>query len=908
MTVSTTVQFDQVGRSIRGVTWVFLRNRLAQQDALEWAIRLQSDDQAKRAAIIELLETPERHKMSEPWQTAWRLVEESWRVPGSDDESQLSAYQARRRVQAGDRSGALIEKIVDLVRPRLLIEPFSATHRRHSIGSDRPKRVRDLFSARLSSGSAIHLSDLKLEAIDDARFLAALGNALHATLTKGLDTARRIGWDGRSRNWLMGQLHRVYHVPTVDRGLRQEEPDKYHRGIAPSVKLLYAVVTRLAEVDRRAARSFARIWQATDTPIHTRLWAAIARDTRIVSTEEVSEFLVSITGPVVWDIYNYPEVAELRARRLAELKIDDQALVLRRLRKGPPRSRWPKEATPDDIVQYRKYWRAREFRRLELWGFELSRQDKRWLDSSVEPAFLHEMQPDDGFPSTRAGVWQTIRPENRFDELSGANRLAALETALTSSDTSWPDEHAEGAIAWIRQPGNASKVLADFEAVPENGRNLPGVLEQFGWSHSPKDLDGRELESDRQVYEAERVLGLLETLQDTTISKCIEGLSSWFYTWSGPLTRSRGMFPIWRRLWPLGVDATNARDPDRSESTLDSVTRPTDDSRDIDVETLNTPVGKLMEVFLRACPSLDNEPNPFGQRELQAMRDMIIAAEGWSGLIARYRLVESLAYFLRADRTWAEHNLLQPLQAESADALELWRALARRIHSKNVLEFIGGTMSERAVDRRLDRDTRQALVANLVVEILYALKEQRNPVVAIPRVQQMLRAVEDEVRAHGADTVRRFVQEMAKSGVAGDSAESLLRNVAAPFLRSVWPQETTLVTPGVSRALASLPAASQDAFADAVSAIERFLVPFDCWSLHEYGLLGEKDGVPRLSLIDNTEKARALLILLDKTIGAVEGAVVPHDLSDALAHLRSVSPQLLISNSFRRLAAAARRT
>jgi hypothetical protein len=219
-------------------------------------------------------------------------------------------------------------------------------------------------------------------------------------------------------------------------------------------------------------------------------------------------------------------------------------------------------------------------------------------------------------------------------------------------------------------------------------------------------------------------------------------------------------------------------------------------------------------------------------------------------------------------------------------------------------------MAERATDRRLGRETRRSLVFSLIIECLHAFRGQREPAVPYARIQQMIRSLDDEVRAYGAEAVQRFVRDVSASregGPAPPSPEQLFRSAAAPFLQLVWPQERSLATPGVSRALADLPATAQEAFAEAVDAIERFLVPFECWSIIDYGLYGEEDGKPKLSSIDNHAKAAAFLRLLDLTIGTAEGSVIPYDLADALDQVRRVAPHLVENQVFRRLATAARR-
>ena len=219
-------------------------------------------------------------------------------------------------------------------------------------------------------------------------------------------------------------------------------------------------------------------------------------------------------------------------------------------------------------------------------------------------------------------------------------------------------------------------------------------------------------------------------------------------------------------------------------------------------------------------------------------------------------------------------------------------------------------MASRAADRRLGRETRASLVFSLVVETLHAVREFREPAVPNLRVQQMLRSLDDGVRADAADTIQQFVHELSKKEAEDDprsGAAGLFRSVAAPFFSQVWPQERSLATPGVSRALADLPATSREAFSEAVKVIERFLVPFQCWSMLEYGLYGDERGVEKFSIISDETKARALLRLLDLTVGTSENATIPHDLTKALDQIRRVAPALVSTPAFRRLSTATRR-
>ena len=85
------------------------------------------------------------------------------------------------------------------------------------------------------------------------------------------------------------------------------------------------------------------------------------------------------------------------------------------------------------------------------------------------------------------------------------------------------------------------------------------------------------------------------------------------------------------------------------------------------------------------------------------------------------------------------------------------------------------------------------------------------------------------------------------------------------------------------------------------------MLPFECWSMVNYGLYGDEGEAKRLAVINDGAKARALLKLLDLTVGTSEGAVTPHDLTDALDQILTVDPAPSTNAVFRRLATAARR-
>ncbi|MFL9498830.1 hypothetical protein ACJMQP_02100 [Rhodopseudomonas palustris] len=891
----------------------FLNKRLAEQGTIDWALNFKPWQRVERIAVEDLLNSPRAGNLEEPWASAWRLIEESWAEPYSDQKSEAAIYDIQRRLRAGDRSGAVVATIFDLVAPRLKVGPIDEWRWSFVKKPRKPRTVEHILSASLTSGDLINLDVLELGNLNELSFLTSLAIALEAAVNHGLDIARRLGWNDTHSLAGLGLLNRVYYTRTRRRGDEDREADAYHRGIAPSVKLLQAVVARVSGIQPAAAQQFVRRWQTDDSSVYVRLWSAMARSSDLVTADTVSLFLKSLDDRRFWNLHLFPEIAELRAIRFDEFDLSSQIQLAARLRKGPPRNQWPRKADKAKVSNARLYWAVRELRRIEIAGGVLPAGTKSWHDSQLlQFVDLAQMTVDGGFLEGGTVSYVLPNPESRYDALQGISRLQALEIALVSSRGGWDDDPAGRANDWINQTGNADKVLADFETTNNAGDDFPNVWNRFGWAHRPHQQDSEAAQNANSDRETGKVLGLLNQLSDATLSNSIEGICAWLDAWEKHAVKLPLAFPIWLRLWPIAVEITNQR-PEGVHHEHLSFTTPVEeyDRESMDLDTLSTPAGKLVGVFLAACPSLQPGSRAFPADSMERqMRDMVIAAEGRSGLIARHRIIEALPYFLRADPDWAQEHLIAPLLKDDDAALALWRAVARRTHFTTILESIGAAMAERANDRRLGRETRRQLVFSLVIESLHAFREGRQPAVPNQHIQQMLRTLDDEVRALAANAIQIFVRDLSSKRMPDEfsrTPDGLFRNAAAPFLREVWPQERSLATPGVSGALADLPATSGEAFAEAVDTIARFLVPFECWSMIDYGLYGDEGGEKRLTVINDEAKARALLKLLDLTVGTSEVAVIPYDLTDALDQILKVDPSLSTNAVYRRLATAARR-
>ena len=572
---------------------VFLDGRFEEKETIKWALKSSPDDNLKRWAILHLLNTPEGINLREPWRSAWRLIEESWDEAIADSAGMLEV-KVKRRLQSGERSGALISAIVDLVAPRLMVKAYEKWELQFRKFPKRPKTFHDLFRATMTSGKFFNPASLHLEKLTEGEFLISLANALDAAVMRGLDIAQRIGWRRVDLS-----LRRVYYLAESERGEEMHEPDEFSPvGIASSIKLLHAVVSRLVDVDCSTALAFIRRWKRPDSPIHLRLWAAMSRDSRITPAREIGEFLLHLNYRVFWDIYHHSEITELRARRFSEFDDATQKAITRRIRKGRPRSLL-KNVEVDCIEKARLYWAVRELRRVEVAGATLPRRDKTWLESNIVrfPSLAKMNRIDEGFLDFPKAQSDSTIPDRSLDYLAGIDRLQALEQKLP----------AERAWDWLREESNLERVLQDMESSPDGGAEFPKVWECFSIVHSPP-AGPEEKNSTRDLdMEASRVINLLIKLPDEAISKAIKGISYWLSIWKEYVVAVPNWSVVWHRAWPLAVKDTN----------------------EMQASIMNVPEGGLVDVFLAACPDLKKNPRPFdGPSDLGKMRNEVINDSG----------------------------------------------------------------------------------------------------------------------------------------------------------------------------------------------------------------------------------------------------------------------------------------
>ena len=869
----------------------FALERLEEEATITWARRLPLADRASRRGLQLLLSRTAiwKEALTEPWATAWQLVEESWRpVPYTDlDEARRASFEISGRLERGDRSLSLAEKMAEFVEPSLqLNDPWK------SAGADgeevqEPTTWGDLFRAELRSVEVTELRRLDLADVDDPQFLTSLTRALEAVLARGLDMGRWIAGKDDFGFLGLGPSQRVY----FEGGGADGSYEDVARGIAPASKLLHAAAEQLARVAPPKASEILRRRLLIGHPVFRRLWAALARNGCFVKVAELEEVVHQLTDRELW-LLEYPEFSEMLALRFEELDSRTRHELLARLRDGPQGELWP-GVDDEQAREWNLRNSLRQIKNIRDAGGTLPVEIEGWLDANL--AERPEVEADGvglDFTSVTEVGPDRVEPAWELDGYCRGELLGELEELLAVEEP----EYRGGAGNWLEH--RTPRVFAAMEAERQTDTVLPHVWGAIGWRHRPPD-DDASADSERDPRaEARQALERIEALSDETLAEVAEDLVRWWGNWQRHIEPGSLARQVWLRLWPHAVEATNAMP---GEGALEN-------------DLGNTPAGVLARGATRLAPELEGEQRISQHSEHGEILAAAVNTTGRAGRVALAWLVCDVGWYLRVDPVWAERYLVSalkesagPTRERAKSTIALWDVLGRlgltgpipRVLAADAMELI-----ERTAEPKLSAWSRKRLLSKLVWAVLRSFFQGREPVVEVPELQQLLRRLDEEMRGW-------CVTELWRCLVSdGDhSPEELFEKAVAPFLEQVWPKERTLVSRGVSRSMARIPAASRGRFGAAVDAVARFLEPGSVTSCHVYGLYGEEDGQRVLEVIvDTEERAEALLRLLDLTVGSGDDDMIPWDLDELLAWLRKVAPQLVERPEFAQLTMMAHRS
>ncbi|MDJ1638565.1 hypothetical protein [Rhizobium rhizogenes] len=863
---------------IRLATWAFAGSRLEDIAVLEWALALTSEQEAERSALMDVFG---RLSVREPYALAWRCVFEYWQRP--DAETNQDKFLIKRELKHGGIQRETIRLIVESIRPWLKVE---TPNRFQALSGEKPpkkpKHLKHLISASISSGGRLTPGEIGLPEIEDRDFLFELATALNASLLAGLNLAKLIGWisiDHDMTNW---QVRRAYYVPEEQYPEGGGEPDRHSEGFAPASKLMFAVTERLAMFDAEAARRVIASWDISGWKLYRRLWAAAARNPELVSADDVSTFLEGLDDREFWWPSSYPEIAELRAVRWNTLPNAGKARLERRLLKGEPSKLIPNTIEKADVPHYKSRNVSTELRRIQAANGTLSNKCISFLEQEAE-GFAQHVDLTSGFNQGVRIVHGGRPVPQNFGGSASSNLLEELAKALT--DDRW-DEKSETASGYIAE--NAAAIL-DLLRRGSDPNLAARVWQAFGYAFRPSDLntgvEKASAEDKAKIPVAVDACRAIAVERHEVIRQAIKGLASFMGSWDRLLKDESDFHVAWLALWPFAVSETNQAE--ESSSSLND-------------RTFNTTMGQMLWALAGTFPSVRHGEDPMSLGQWPDILAALAETTGEVRLLTQSALIRDLSYLFVAAPAWTSKNLIETLI--NSPSPDLWESFGSAdLPQREVMAELAQSIVTAAVTNEIPGKVRGDLAERVVWSLLLDRRDKSEPAVPLNLAQQMLRMGGDDVRR---ESVRAFDEFLDRKD---DLDEQGRFEIVRSVFEDVWPKELTLSSRKVSEELAKLPAAAGPFYSDAAELVLPYLTPFDCWSLWDYGVRDHNDPTKRFSVINNEANASAFLAVLDKTVGGEDGAIIPDGLEDALAHIARLAPKLEKSVRFQRLLTLNRR-
>lgn len=859
---------DHIWRATR----LFIDGRLTDPAILAWAAALEPRAGAERRAVRDAVFT-QSDALVEPYVTAWRCVIQAWR-DGTAEDPDMSVLEIREAIGRGVDPRLFLEAIVSLAAPRLRVRarnPLSPPVR------GLPRTVGHLVAVDLEPDHHVRLSEVGLADCTDGRVWQELLDRAEGALFAALHLTDRLGltW---SANWVA----RVY--PKDSEG--DSDPDEFRSTLVPILRLVSAALAKLAAVDPEAARVRLAGLATRPWPLARRLWAAAALDSALAGPDKIALWLTGLSDHELWNTYQYPELAELRSARYSELTDGDRQAFEARVRRGPPVRLFRRGLTKARRDQRRRGDAFAELRRLQRGAGNLTEASQAWLtvNADLDPVWgtadLYETDSVSYPPSER----------NRLD-LTTSQAFADLDQGLTDE----PYVQGRGfldsvALHW-------DEILARLQENPAllvHGR-LVGAL-----AFTLRDSLGVDEDVNSEPVALRRVSDFVVLLGAVPVSArnaAASGVAYWFEHGLERLPDDPRLPQLWLAYWPHAAAATNVR----KEPGADWPFGEEPAAEKLATQAANSPVGRMMYSYFRMFPTGEAALQAFDNPVLSRGRELIMASDGAAYRQALYRMLLQVRFLNRIDPAWTQAHLLGPLGRHDGVEPDVWDAISRigLLPSEDLVQ-ISEEMARRVSDSRLAPDVRARLAERLILPVAYALRDREPPPISLAALEQLLRLGGREVRAACARALTRFVAD-------GDPPEAAFRTAVLPILEGAWPKDRSAQSEDVADAFSPMPAAAGGALTEAVAALADLLMPFEVWSLWEYRLYRREDGTRELKHPASEPEARAILELLDRTIGDEEGVVVPHDLDVALAAVVEHWPKATRDRRYGRLSALARR-
>jgi hypothetical protein len=706
--------------------------------------------------------------LAKSWRLIIRHMRSATRRPWQHDWFELVP-----RLNRGEQSVELFERVATAFRPKLVIEKRLSLH---DDGKDGPTEPSDLMAINYEVDADVREEKLidvwpdSVPAEADERLLSYLSAALDIAIEDAMEAGVEIN---------LGYSTSDVDVPSV----AAHEQNAYRSGFQPIVRSIADLWTRLAKKRPRPALAFAERWKSSTFKLVRRI-ALFAGADGAVPPDIAADMLLTIRHAELFATNTTVEVFRLILARWNEFSDSKREAIEQRICEGPPRELYKEGADFDRLKDRGRFDLLGEIERANL---ILGKKAKAVLDEIRQRWPTWKLRPPEqaGFHIWSGG--------GRYVESDSSKLRGVPDDRLVSEAKKLADaaDFLEGDSWQGVCQGDPDRALRGLEHVAASGEWPVWAWEQLLWSRQ------KFVESDAP----NRIARLLLKWPGETFSEIVRPASSWLANNATALTDDT--------LWPLW---------DRVAVTASSATAEEIDG-DVLTAALNVPSGHLAEVVVRKVPKPEGSGPAFDQWRERA--DRLCTAGGHFGQLARVRLAVEVSLLYEHVPTWTTQQIVPLFYWDSPEAGAAWsaRKYSRFIGSPELFGLTKEPFLELFARPDVSAEDVRSF-SDWLVAVMLANTEGVNYPITPAEARVAL-------RRGGTRALPSAAHRLAVELGGGTAEEKGVRwrDKVGPVFQAIWPLDVDLQTSATTFKLVQILLATGTAFAEAADVILPFVQP-----------------------------------------------------------------------------------
>lgn len=673
--------------------------------------------------------------------------------------------------------------------------------------------------------------------------------AWKSALPKLFDTFQQLLLDALRLMQDMGDVDDLHdrsylHMPSIS-------AHPQNTGFTDWVVLIHLLRDSWESILKSDANRAARIvhdWISQPYPTFKRLaFYAVTRNGIVLNGDWV-DWLAADSGRWLWSPETRRELLRLLVLRGASLPEDLRLRLETAITHGPPQKKTPEGFKDEEWKEITDHSVWLRLAKLVQGGCVLDKDAKQHFDNLTSMHSNWKLASDE---RDEFSTWHSSSSDSDYEEF-------------------WPKEKAplrrRALVDWLKlepkREDNWNELCV--KSFPLAATALIQLSQEDGWPSERWETALYAWQEEKLLRRSWRCLApILNKIPDEFLKQISHSVSFWLESASKlNLGHEAILISLCSRLLDM---------PHKNSSGLD-----------VQTEAINHPVGHVTEALVRSWFNRKPEDNQGLPAEFKTIFTKLCDTKAEQFIYARVILAANTISLFRVDRDWATINLIpllnwtsSPKEACTAWASFLW---SPRWHAPLFATIKNDFLETARHYCELDKSGDQYV--NLLIYIAlnhpneFSIQEFTKAVGALPQ--------------SGLEASSRMLAQFLEG--AGDQSEEYWKNHIYPFWKKIWPKSNSLISKSIAESLARLAIAARGQFAEALEAVQAWLIPVEhpyyiVHLLRESGLCSKS---PRESLI--------LLVL----IGADEGWTTD-ELKACLSDISGAWPEAVSDANYKRL-------